>query len=39
VRSRLAHFKAPKSVTFRELPKTSTGKLQKSVLRKEAAAG
>jgi fatty-acyl-CoA synthase len=39
VRSRLAHFKAPKSVTFRELPKTSTGKLQKSVLRTEAAAG
>ncbi|WP_433379065.1 AMP-binding protein [Actinoplanes sp. CA-142083] len=33
VRSRLAHFKAPKSVTFGDLPKTSTGKIQKYVLR------
>ena len=32
-RDRLAHFKAPKSVTFGELPKTSTGKVQKFVLR------
>src|SRR5438309_1966990 len=38
-RSRLAHFKAPHGVTFvRELPKTATGKIQKYVLRKGAAA-
>jgi fatty-acyl-CoA synthase len=39
VRGRLARFKAPKSVTFGELPKTSTGKIQKYVLRDEAWAG
>ena len=33
VRSRLAGFKVPKAVTFGELPKTSTGKIQKFVLR------
>jgi fatty-acyl-CoA synthase len=33
VRGRLARFKAPKSVVFGELPKTSTGKIQKFVLR------
>ncbi|TWH18769.1 AMP-binding protein [Prauserella rugosa] len=33
VRSRLARFKAPKRVVFTELPKTSTGKIQKYVLR------
>ena len=32
-RSRIAHFKCPKSVEFGELPKTSTGKIQKFVLR------
>jgi fatty-acyl-CoA synthase len=32
-RDRLAHYKAPKSVIFGELPKTSTGKVQKFVLR------
>ena len=33
-RSRLAHFKAPHSVTFvPDLPKTATGKIQKYVLR------
>jgi len=33
-RDRLAHFKAPHSVTFvPELPKTATGKIQKFVLR------
>ena len=33
-RDRLAHFKAPHSVSFvRELPKTATGKIQKFVLR------
>ena len=38
-RDRLAHFKAPHSVTFvPELPKTATGKIQKFVLRKGAAA-
>ena len=37
-RERLAGFKTPKSVIFQELPKTSTGKIQKFVLR-EAATG
>jgi fatty-acyl-CoA synthase len=32
-RERLAHFKAPKTVVFQELPKTATGKIQKFVLR------
>ena len=32
-RARLAHFKAPKQVVFGVLPKTSTGKIQKFVLR------
>jgi fatty-acyl-CoA synthase len=32
-RSRLAGFKTPKAVVFRELPKTSTGKIQKFELR------
>ena len=32
-RKRMAHFKAPKTVIFGELPKTSTGKIQKFVLR------
>jgi fatty-acyl-CoA synthase len=32
-RERLAHFKCPKFVEFTELPKTSTGKVQKFVLR------
>jgi fatty-acyl-CoA synthase len=39
VRSRLARFKAPKSVEFGELPKTSTGKVQKFVLRERARRG
>jgi fatty-acyl-CoA synthase len=33
VRARLARFKAPKRVVFGPLPKTSTGKVQKNVLR------
>jgi fatty-acyl-CoA synthase len=38
-RSRLAHFKAPQSVTFvNELPKTATGKIQKYILRGRAPA-
>ncbi|HME22798.1 MAG TPA: acyl-CoA synthetase [Acetobacteraceae bacterium] len=32
-RGHMAHFKVPKSFVFRELPKTSTGKIQKFVLR------
>jgi fatty-acyl-CoA synthase len=39
VRSRIAHFKAPKAVEFGELPKTSTGKIQKYVLRDREWAG
>lgn len=33
VRGRIAHFKAPKEIRFEELPKTSTGKIQKHLLR------
>ena len=32
-RSRISHFKCPKAVAFTDLPKTSTGKIQKFVLR------
>ena len=35
-RDHLAHFKCPKKVVFAELPKTSTGKIQKFVLREQA---
>jgi fatty-acyl-CoA synthase len=35
-REKLAHFKAPRRVVFGELPKTSTGKVQKYVLRDRA---
>jgi fatty-acyl-CoA synthase len=35
-REHLAHYKAPKTFVFRELPKTSTGKIQKFVLREVA---
>jgi fatty-acyl-CoA synthase len=35
-RARLAHFKCPRHVVFAELPKTSTGKVQKFVLREMA---
>lgn len=38
-RDHLAHFKAPKTVTFvTELPKTATGKIQKYVLRQGRSA-
>jgi fatty-acyl-CoA synthase len=37
-RAILAHFKCPKTIVFAELPKTSTGKIQKHVLRAEAKA-
>ncbi|MGZ5034270.1 MAG: acyl-CoA synthetase [Usitatibacter sp.] len=35
-RSRMARFKAPKTVVFGPLPKTSTGKVQKFLLRERA---
>jgi fatty-acyl-CoA synthase len=35
-RDHLAHFKAPRAVVFGPLPKTSTGKIQKYVLREQA---
>ena len=35
-RRHLAHFKCPRTVVFTTLPKTSTGKIQKFVLREEA---
>ncbi len=35
-RGRMAHFKCPKTVVFGPLPKTSTGKIQKFVLRQRA---
>ncbi len=37
-RERLAHYKCPRSVVFGELPKTSTGKIQKFKLRELAQA-
>jgi len=38
-REHLAHFKAPKTVRFGALPKTSTGKIQKYLLRERAKDG
>jgi fatty-acyl-CoA synthase len=38
-RDRLAHFKCPKQVVLGELPKTSTGKIQKFKLREREWAG
>ncbi len=35
-RGRLAHFKCPRHVVFGPLPKTSTGKIQKYILREKA---
>ena len=37
-RRHLARFKVPKSVVFGELPKTSTGKIQKFLLRERAGS-
>jgi fatty-acyl-CoA synthase len=37
-REELAHFKAPRRIVFGPLPKTSTGKVQKTVLRERAKA-
>ena len=39
VRARIAHYKAPRTVEFGELPKTSTGKIQKFVLREREWSG
>jgi len=39
VRGRIAHFKAPRVVEFGELPKTSTGKIQKYLLREKEWEG
>ena len=35
-KNHMASYKCPKSVIFREIPKTSTGKIQKFLLRKIA---
>ena len=35
-RQNIAHYKAPTRIVFSELPKTSTGKIQKFVLRDQA---
>jgi fatty-acyl-CoA synthase len=37
-RARLAHFKCPRRIVFAEIPKTSTGKVQKFALRARARA-
>ena len=37
-RENLAHFKCPKTIVFCELPKTTTGKIQKFRLREQAKA-
>jgi fatty-acyl-CoA synthase len=39
VRAHLAHYKAPRYVEFGPLPKTSTGKVQKYVLREQEWQG
>ena len=39
LRTRLSRFKVPKAIAFGELPKTSTGKVQKFVLREREWAG
>jgi fatty-acyl-CoA synthase len=38
-RERLAHFKCPKAIEFSELPRTSTGKIQKFRLREKEWSG
>jgi fatty-acyl-CoA synthase len=38
-RQRIAHYKAPRAVEFADLPKTSTGKIQKYVLREQEWGG
>jgi fatty-acyl-CoA synthase len=39
VRGKLAGYKAPKQVVFTELPRTSTGKIQKHILRGQVRGG
>jgi fatty-acyl-CoA synthase len=36
---RIARFKAPREIVFEELPKTSTGKIQKYILRRRFSGG
>lgn len=36
-RERIAHYKCPRNVVFGDVPKTSTGKVQKGALRTVAA--
>jgi fatty-acyl-CoA synthase len=38
-RDNLAHYKCPRLVVFGPIPKTSTGKIQKFVLRERAREG
>ncbi len=38
-RDNIAHYKCPSTVEFTELPKTSTGKIQKFVLREKEWEG
>ena len=38
-RTRLAHYKAPQTIEFGPMPKTSTGKIQKFVLREDQWKG
>ena len=38
-RDQIAHFKCPTAIEFTTLPKTSTGKIQKFVLREKEWAG
>ena len=38
-RDRMAHFKAPRSIEFGDLPKTATGKIQKYLLREREWTG
>jgi fatty-acyl-CoA synthase len=38
LRQEIAHYKVPRTIVFGDLPKTSTGKTQKFVLRKQAQA-
>jgi fatty-acyl-CoA synthase len=37
-RARLARYKCPRDIVFAEIPKTSTGKVQKFALRERAKA-
>ena len=39
LRDRLAHFKVPRRYVTGELPRTSTGKIRKNVLRERAREG